>query len=48
MYEIIVRIGEQEFVYGHADAIVSASNLTSYYRQKGYQAHYRPVLKRVA
>jgi hypothetical protein len=48
MYEIVVRIGDNEFVADTADSIVAASNHCSFYRLQGYHAFYRAALKRVA
>jgi len=48
MYEIVVRIGDIEIVMETVDDIHAATAHVSWHRSKGHQAHYRPVLKRVA
>lgn len=48
MYEVVVRIGDREIVVETVGNIITASNYTSFHRQNGYFAFYRPVLRNVA
>lgn len=47
MYEIVIRINGKETVLETVDNIVTASNYVSFHRQRGADAFYRPVLRRV-
>ncbi len=48
MYEIIVVINGKEHIVETVHNIVTASHFASFHRQKGYQAYYRAVVRRVA
>ena len=48
MYEIVYRTGDVILVLQTVEGIEAASWHTSYYRQQGIPAFYRPILSKVA